>query len=210
MPHRSDVLIAALCASLSAGCAHDSPSPDGAAAPDAARDSDTFVGALDGSDVRIALVQGATTIEAYVCGKDETLQTHTRWFRGTASQRDAAGLALRAGTWTLRMEPIGEDLRGELESPEGVIESWGATRVAALGADEVGLYDAALDGCRTGVIVWQAEPGAACLAQGSYCDGMGQRSQVTPVLCEGDQPLRVRATRNGEPLELTVERVLVP
>jgi len=167
------------------------------------------LGAIDASNVRIALVQGATAVEAYVCGKDATLDSHTRWFRGARQEGEGGRLALRAGAWTLRVEPMADGLEGELESPEGVIQAWGATRVAEPGASEIGLYDAQLDGCRTGVIVWQAQPGAACLAQGSYCDGMGHRSQVTPVLCEGDQPVRVRATRDGAPLELTVERVLV-
>jgi len=201
--YRATLLVGTLCTAMGAACAHDGAS-DGEPVTEA-----TFIGTLDGSNVRIAVVRGRSTLQAYVCGAGDTLATHTRWFRGRVPG-DGGAIELRESSWDLRIESAGAGLAGELQSPDGLVQSWSASRVADTADGMVGLYDASQDGCRTGVIVWRAPPGAACDAQGSYCDASGQRSQVEPVLCAAGQPLRVRAVGDAQDVELTVARVHVP
>lgn len=213
-PRRTHASFAALCALLAVACANGSEEAEragaGAGASAASVDA-TFIGSIAGTEARIALVRGERSLVAYVCGKGTTLATHTRWFHADLRATSAGDtLSVVSADWTLRVEPAGDGLQGEVQGPGGEIETWTAPRAPDAGETEVGLYDAAQDGCRSGVIVWQAQPGAACDAQGSYCDGAGSRSQITPVLCEAGRPLDVRATRGGQEIALTFARVVVP
>jgi hypothetical protein len=170
--------------------------------------SDTYIGAFDASDVRIAIVRAGRKLEAYVCGTGETLENHTRWFKGALDDTDASEIPL-AG-WTLRVAATDTTLNGELLAPSGEIETWTADAIKHDASSEVGLYDAHQDDCRSGVIVWQAIAGPDCKAQGAWCDSTGVRGQVTPLLCIGNQPLRVQGMRDGATFDFVAKRVLEP
>jgi hypothetical protein len=148
----------------------------------------TYIGEVDGSPTRIALAVQDGSVQAYVCGSGATLQAHTRWFVGMF---DGAGeLAARADDWKLSARRVNDGVVGELVSPDGERLTWSAPLANA--GNEVGLYDVDVGGCRSGVIVWEAQPGDACRAQGSYCGADHLQHQVTPVVCRDDMPIEVQ------------------
>lgn len=165
-----------------------------------------YVGALENGDARLAIVRDASAFTAYVCGTGPTLLTHTRWFQSEAG--GGASRAVKDG-WELRLAASERGmLRGELQTPEGDVLAWSASPAQA--GTEEGLYQANHAGCRAGIIVWQAEAGPGCKAQGSWCDAQGQRGQITPVVCAPDEPLQVAASDGSDAFQLTGERVEAP
>jgi hypothetical protein len=195
-------LIAALCALSTAAACEGRPDPDVADAGAV----QTYVGTLADDAARVALVRSDAGFVAYVCGRGKTLLSHTHWF---TSAGDAGEQQALSDGWRLRFSgQSGRALNGELETPDGERIAWSAT-LAQPGTEE-GLYDANHAGCRDGIIVWKSEQGPGCQAQGSWCDAQGQRGQITPVVCEADQPLDVRGVVGGESFELQGERVVPP
>jgi hypothetical protein len=119
----------------------------------------TYIGALAGGETRIAFVQGGRAIQAYVCGRGDTLESHTRWFEGELDGADGGVVELAGDGWQLRVLADGSSLSGELISPSGDAQRWSAERASDDPASEVGLYESYDTGCRSGVIVWEALDG---------------------------------------------------
>ena len=167
----------------------------------------TYIGVVEGSETRIAFVQAGREIEGYVCGRGETLESHTRWFEGKLEGADAGAAELTSDGWQLYVVADDNGLNGELITPSGEALSWSAQRTNDDFENEVGLYESFDTGCRSGVIVWEAIDGPECGAQGAWCDDTGTRGQVTPADCTADEPLRVMGNDHGERFELIAERV---
>jgi hypothetical protein len=175
--------------------------------PSVSTQAETYMGALDASEVRIAVVRAGAKLEAYVCGTGATLESHTRWFMGSLDATGAAEISVEG--WTLRVGAQ-DQLRGELEAPSGELQTWTADAIEHDASSEVGLYDARETGCRSGVIVWQAIKGPSCKAQGAWCDASGVRGQVTPLVCTAQAALQVQGVRDGMTFDFTANRVLAP
>jgi hypothetical protein len=195
-----------LSAAVLVGCAAQTDAP--AATQVTVPETDTYIGALDDGNARIAIVRSGSKFNAYVCGKDNTITSHTRWFSGSLDQTDAGEIS--GEHWTLRVVASDTSLHGELVSPSGEPEAWTADAIAHDASSEVGLYDAREGGCRSGVIVWKAIAGPDCKAQGAWCDGSGFRGQVTPLLCTANEPLRVQGLRDDMKFDFIAQRVTAP
>lgn len=170
----------------------------------------TYIGVVEGTETRIAVVQTGRGLLAYVCGRGATLESHTRWFEGALDEHDAGAFQLESDDWQLRVSARATAMSGELRAPNGETLVWTAVRAPQDAASEVGLYESYELGCRSGVIVWRAEGGPNCRAQGVWCDESGERGQVTPADCTADAPLVVRGVRDGTAFDFVVERVQSP
>jgi len=169
----------------------------------------TYLGAVEGTEARIALVQSGDELLAYVCGQGDTLESHTRWYAGSFALNDAGAHELAAGGWHLSFSDLSAGIvDGELIAPTGEVQRWTAQR--AQDGSEVGLYESRELGCRTGVIVWGALAGPECNAQGVWCDASGARGQVTPAECTAEGPLLMRGMRDGAWFDFVAERVQLP
>jgi len=170
----------------------------------------TYIGVVEGTEARIAIVQADRALQAYVCGRGATLESHTRWFEGELKVQDAGAAELESDGWQLRVYASRTTMSGELSAPGGELLLWTAERVPEDAAKVVGLYESYELGCRTGVIVWRAE-GAECPSQGVWCDEAGELGQVTPAKCGLDGTNGTIVVRGGpDGSELVVERVQSP
>lgn len=194
-------------AGAAVACSDSAHAGDAGYGPRTSKPDVTYIGVVEGGETRIALVEAGGAIQAYVCGRGETLESHTRWFEGELGGADAGIADLTNDGWQLQVRVATGRVNGELIAPNGAALRWSAERIDGGAANELGLYESFDTGCRSGVIVWEAIDGPDCRAQGAWCDETGTRGQVTPADCTADEPLRVTGDDHGEPFELIAERV---
>ncbi|MEM9692852.1 MAG: hypothetical protein AAGA56_09930 [Myxococcota bacterium] len=186
-------LVAAFAATV-VGCADD-------AADSTALDDGTYVIRTTDRSVWAAVeVRGDSAI-AFVCGRDETLTTATRWMTGSV---DGTSFSLREGDWTLNLEAASDSLSGRLEGPafDDAIAGGGIDR-GSPPETPAGLFTNIVDGCRAGLIV-----DSSGQARGAYCDEFGFLSQVTPVRPLTQNTWQVEALgADGDTVSFEVEGV---
>jgi len=136
----------------------------------------TFIGDVDETTAMVGLIQDGDQVSAYVCGREDTLQTHTRWFHGTLSE-DGISVSMEAEGWHLEGALTAEVFDGVLSDPDGEPAS---ISIDASSADAMtGLYSVLDAGCRAGLLVLEAD---TLVTQGAWCDGDGLVKQVTPMM----------------------------
>jgi hypothetical protein len=178
------LLLAASAGAASAGCG-------------ASRDQSTsesrptlFVGTIDSSDAVVGLEIGQSGWVFYSCGGPTSLGSLTHWFSAGAPP-GALGIDLSKNGWSLKGQAGSCDgsaagcaaglpeWGGTLIGSDGVVHPWSAAQ--APGGSLSGLYDVTENGCRTGLLLSQGAQGDVALAQGTWCDGVGDFEQVTPI-----------------------------
>ena len=188
----------ALLVSGSVGCA------DGADPEPIALDARVHVGKVEGTDVVMgAIVESNDTLTIYSCGGPTTTATHTRWFGGTFGvEGDPNAFSMTTDDFVMQGERTADGLSGELVEPDGTAH---AITFAPTADDEApGLYTATMDGCRTGVVVF--DDGTT---QGTYCNSQGEFTQVI-ILQPGDlsaNGFEVSVERPDGPLSFMVDPV---
>lgn len=70
------------------------------------KDSNVFVGQIEGTDALIALVIENNTFTAYTCGQEESWQELTGWFEGTIADNS---IATTPGGWDMTLEAVLSD-----------------------------------------------------------------------------------------------------
>ncbi len=114
------------------------------------------------------------TLTLYICGSEETLDTHTRWFFSLPLQEDDT-FEGQADGWSVAGERNGDSIVVTLRDPDG-----GDAMLdfdAATGAQ--GLYTFDSPGCTTGLVAWADDDAPGGLGfQGAWCDGAGAFGQV--------------------------------
>jgi hypothetical protein len=138
----------------------------------------TWVARLEGQGVWAAVTVQAGEAAVFVCGAGAKLETHSRWMPGgvEGSGVDASGDGFTA-SWTLDDQPT-----LSITEPDGsLLEGFAVNQ--AQPEELAGVYVAFDAGCSDGVIVFSAnEDGSQVDALGAWCDGIGNFSQVTPIL----------------------------
>ena len=138
-----------------------------------------YVGEVEGTTAMVGLVRDGAVLSAYVCGREDTLATHTRWFHGALNE-DGGTFALQADSWTLSGTFEGDALSGTLDAPD---DSSSTVLLEMAAADTLGgLYSVVDSECRAGLIVIDAETAGTLVTQGAWCDGSGLVMQVTPMM----------------------------
>ncbi|MFO0563267.1 MAG: hypothetical protein U0269_34915 [Polyangiales bacterium] len=158
-------------------------------------DRAVYVGRIAGSDLALGVVVEDGALVAYLCGGPSTLESHTSWLDGASR---GASLSAQGPRASLSAVANGQRVDGTLVDSQGV--RWAFSLARAADGSRAGLYESREGACRTGVILFDAETGAA---QGAGCDGQGRRSQVTPV-----RPMTVSTSGLAAQATLAPERVL--
>jgi hypothetical protein len=159
---------------------------DGDEADDAPLTARTLVGQVDGSDVVLGVVVDGDEVTAYACGGVDTYATHSRWFEGRFGDGDDPdAFSIELEGFVLAGERSSNAIAGSLRDPDGSTHSYTVAPTAEDGLS--GVYDAELDGCRTGVVLFATPEGVE--GQGTYCTGEGVFTQVIilqPVALQAD------------------------
>ena len=170
-----------------------------------------FVGALEGSDAKIALVRNDAVWAAYVCGGASTFSSLTGWFQGDLAPHGA--VSGRTDGKELAATFGDEGATGTLS-----VEGTGTIRFEASFVPRHapgGLYQGISNGCRTGLIV---PPSGSGESQGVYCADLeisDERvrlfEQVTPVapITPGDDIVAARVLDASAQI-IQLEKVALP
>lgn len=168
-----------------------------------------YAAALGDSDAVVAVAVGdAGAVSAYVCGGPSTIASHTRWFFGSVAEDS---FELESDGWRMEGNFDGSDLTGVLIEPDGTANAW---RAPAADEDALGgLFVSTVAGCRSGVVILQADAADEPHMQGVFCDALGNVGQVTPVkeLRDLAAPLdlvQVQSEVDGELFPFEVKRVV--
>ena len=174
--------------------------------------ADLFIGALEDSDAKIALVRNDAAWAAYVCGGASSMSSLTGWFQGDAAATGRA-VGARSDGKQLSAEFGDEGATGTL-----LVDGAEAVRFEASVVPHgvaAGLYQVYSSGCRSGLIV---PPSGRGEPQGVYCADVGpsdQRvrlfQQVTPVgpIRLGDQNVAARVLDARSQI-IQLEKVSLP
>jgi hypothetical protein len=141
-----------------------------------------WVGAIDETDVRVAVILGAGRARLYFCGGASSYQTATRWLDLTFHDEH---LEFRDETWRIHAHLAAGGLVGEVEYPGDSVRMFHAH--ASEQATVAGLYEGTAACGRLGLIVTQAAESDTPTAQGA-CVG----DDIQPVF-----QVTANADRNG-------------
>jgi hypothetical protein len=180
--------LGALLLALETCCACSSASDaqaNGASAPDAGSGEAlrSFVGTVDDSDARVAVVTDGYRARLFFCGGDQSFMTGTKWFDGLDVSENATSLSV--GGWHVQAMISKQGVSGEVRGTDAVSRTFGADAVDR--KTLAGLYEGAGMCGRLGLIVTQAseldEPQAigACVSEGH------EPQQVNPILPLSDR-----------------------
>jgi len=177
----------------------DDGDPGDAPAPDP---QETFVGAIEGTDVRFAIVRDDDHVALFFCGGPDSFATSTQWIRAEGS---GPTYELSQGAWTASFNIEGASATGSVDRGDGTPLTFTAARVDEDGL--AGLYETEEADGRVGVVVALDEAGQA-IVQGALVTPTiaAQVVPISPVERVADR-LRVQVLL-AEPKNLTVRRAL--
>jgi hypothetical protein len=211
---------------LAASCGPEGSPPESSRG--SSGESRAFVGVVEGSDARIAVVERQGSLSAYVCGGPSSYEALSRWFEPSAVAGDPSRFEASKDGWTLTGalspgEREGEQtpgaaprrvLSGRLEGPDGKWYRFHGE--LAYPGSLAGLYGVVDEGCKTGAVVLQASPSEEPTVLGTWCSSAGERMQVTPVMpvelhagALDLQVVRLGAVRHLVALPVEAERAAV-
>lgn len=131
-----------------------------------------YVGAVEGSTVRVGVASESGRAEIFFCGDRSNAATHTQWFNVTGAPGEP--FQGKVGTWTVEGRYDAARASGTVDRGDGVKLAWSAQ---VQPADSVnGLYEGTdEEGGRAGVII-------ADVPQGVFISGpRDEFSQITPL-----------------------------
>ncbi|HVJ93273.1 MAG TPA: hypothetical protein VM580_25905 [Labilithrix sp.] len=137
--------------------------------------SGTYVGQVEGSDARVAVVVGPTSLVVFVCGGSASYETSTVWFR--ANRTETTQIDLSRENRKIHLDPAGATtLAGGLELGDGSDSH--NVRVTRVGDDAIeGLYEVKDAEGQAGVVVSNADE-----AQGAFIQNITAKIlQIVPI-----------------------------
>ncbi len=178
-------------------------------AADAAPSLRFFTGTVEGTDARIGVVAARRHARLYFCGGDSTYTTLSRWVPAVI---DGAGELTPDPAAEMDWVVMGTIASGAVDGSLRPGDA-AAHRFHADGVEDrtiAGLYEGSSPCGKVGLIVSQASPGEAPVAQGacitSFSDGTADVHQVNPVAPldrAADGTIAVDVVGTSEELRLT-------
>lgn len=175
---------------LATGCEVDSQPVDSGqlAAPSGARVV-RWVGAVEQSDVHVAMLVAPGKARLFFCGGTETYASTTRWFN--IAFDGGEHVDFEEDTWRVHAHLAGGNVAGEVELGDGVTRWFEAKPVAP--GTLAGLYEGKATCGRVGLIVTQASRDALPTAQGACAGSTTQPITVVAPLREEAGQIAVQA-----------------
>ena len=171
-------------------CGDDSPpaktpkEPDSGGADAAGTDASPsteetlrYVGEIEDSDVRLAVLSRADRVRMFFCGGETSLETSTRWF--TLIDLQGGETTFEEQGWHVEVRVKPEGVTGTLARETDESRAFSAVPVAK--GTLAGLYEGFSDCGRMGLIVTQPTRAAEISAQGA-CVGAELPKQVNPIM----------------------------
>ena len=151
-----------------------------------------WIGAVEDTDVRVAVLAGSGKARVYFCGGAESYADATRWF--DVSYDGGEHLEFEDDDWRIHAHLTLGGLIGEVELGDGVTRSVLADEIVEP-SSLAGLYEGTADCGRLGLIVTQATKDALPTAQGACTNSTGKLPQqveaIAPITSEAGK-IRVR------------------
>lgn len=168
-----------------------------------------WVGTVEETDVRVAILVGAGKARLYFCGGAESLATASRWFN--IGFDGGEHLEFEEANWRVHAHLIGGGVSGEVELGDHVTRMFHAEFIAP--GTLAGLYEGKADCGRVGLIVSQANADVLPTAQGACSDSKGvtiqQVSPIAPIHAEAGK-IPARAPGEGDATLLLRAATLEP
>jgi hypothetical protein len=156
-----------------------------------------WVGAVEETDVRVAVIAGGGKARVYFCGGAESYTAATRWFN--VFYDGGEHLEFEEDGWTIHAHLTLGGLIGEVELGDEVTRSVRADEIERSAL--AGLYEGKADCGRLGLIVTQATKGEPPTAQGACTNTTGKPPQqvqpIAPITSEAGK-IRVRTPGGGD------------
>lgn len=168
-----------------------------------------WVGAVEETDVRMAVLVGMGRARLYFCGGADSYATTTRWFN--VGFDGGEHLEFQEDDWRVHGHLAMRSVSGEVELGDDVTRMFSAELVAA---DTIaGLYEGKADCGRLGLIVSQADKDALPTAQGACVDTAEQQTQrvspIAPIASETGK-IQVRTPGDSDATLLLMAATLEP
>jgi hypothetical protein len=149
-----------------------------------------WVGEVEESDVRFAMLVGRGKARLYFCGGAESYATATRWLN--IGFDGGEHVDFQEQSWRVHGHLVGGGVSGEVELGDGVTRMFSAELVAP--GTMAGLYEGTSECGRLGLIVTQAAKDDEPAAQGACVDIPEEPAQqvdaIAPITAEAGK-LRV-------------------
>ncbi len=156
-----------------------------------------WVGAVEETDVRVAVLAGPGKARVFFCGGTESYADATRWFN--VFYDGGEHLEFEEDAWKIHAHLTLGGLVGEVELGDGVTRSVLADEIVEP-STLAGLYEGTADCGRLGLIVTQATKDAPPTAQGACTNSTGnpplQIQPIAPLTSEAGK-IRVRTPGGG-------------
>lgn len=157
----------------------DAGTADAAGPADASSGDATarYVGEVEGTDVRVAVLSRDERLRMFFCGGDSSFETATRWF--TLADVVDGETTFDEEDWHLEVSVKPDGVRGSIARGDDETRAFSAEPVAK--GTLAGLYEGYADCGRMGLIVSQPTRAAEISAQGA-CVGAELPKQVNPIM----------------------------
>lgn len=161
----------------------------------------TFVGDVEGSDMRVGIVTEGGQAAVFFCGGATSYTNSTKWFRGAAQP---TALSFAADGWVAKASANGDTATGTVDRGNGNALHFTAHKVSESGLP--GLYQLKDGNGNAGVIVIDEKTVQGALIPATVGAAVQQIEAILPASRQNDG-VQVKVTENAMPRTFVVTRV---
>jgi hypothetical protein len=168
---------------------------------DAAQAPHTYVGDVEGTDIRVGVVTEGGQVAMFFCGGNTSYTQSTKWFRGAA---DPTALSFAADGWVAKGGADGDTASGTVDRGNGNPLHWTAHKVSEEGLP--GLYQLKDDNGNAGVIVIDEKTVQGALIPKNPAVAVQQIEAILPASRQANG-VTVKVVESAMPRQFVVTRV---